>query len=151
MAANRRSPAPLPPLPLAGVPPHRRLWELRMERGLSQASVAALAGLKKETVGRIERGQTQMPEAATLAKLAAVFGMSLDELRRRIGMHGPLHLVPPRQPEAPQERQVSPAAAEIARLVDTLPVEEREYILALCRLLYHRRGLHLPADMQRIG
>ena len=85
MAANRRSPAPLPPLPLAGVPPHRRLWELRMERGLSQASVAALAGLKKETVGRIERGQTQMPEATTLAKLAAVFGMSLDELRRRIG------------------------------------------------------------------
>src|SRR5919199_2202801 len=118
------SAAVLPALP-AAVPPHRRLWQLRRERQLSMAELAKLAGVRPATICELERGTTQIPQSRTLAKLAAAYGLSLDEFRRQIGMHGHLDSVPaPRQDPAAQPR-LSPRAEQIASWVDTLPVEEQ--------------------------
>src|ERR671933_693689 len=89
MAHERRAPAPLPPAPPARTPPHRRFWQLRRERQLSMAELAKLAGVRPATICELERGTTRMPQPRTLAKLATVFGMSLDDFRRALGMHGP--------------------------------------------------------------
>src|SRR3954447_15000606 len=91
MTRPRRAPARLPPLPArTGVPPHVRLAALRMERRLSIAQLGALAGLRPTTISDLERGTTLIPQQRTLEKLAETYGISLDELRRAIGMHGPL-------------------------------------------------------------
>ena len=150
MARERRAPAPLPALPPAGVPPHRRLWQLRMDRQLSQAQLAALAGIRKATLVNIERGQTQIPNQSTLDRLATALGMSLEELRRQIGMHGPLHVLPTPQRDSPKPRHLSLRAEQIAGLVDTLPIEEQELIETLCRYLHARRDVALPSEPVKV-
>ena len=145
MARPRHAPAPLPPVPLPAVRPHERLRALRTQRGLSQAQFAALAGVRKATVVAIERGETLMPNQATLVKLAVVLGMTLDDLRRQTGMYGPLYVPARADParDAATHRRFSPRAEEIAALVDTLPVKEQELIATLCRYLRARRDVRL--------
>ncbi len=146
MARERRQPAPLPPLPLPGVRPHQRIRELRMQRGLSQAQLATLAGIRKATLVNIEREHTQIPTQETLRRLAAAFGMTLEELRRQLGIHGPLYVLPVLQHHLPEDRRFSPRAEQIAGLVDLLPVEEQDLIDTLCRYLHARRSVNLPVD-----
>ncbi len=146
MARPRHAPAPLPPVPMPAVRPHERLRALRTQRGLSQAQFAALAGVRKATVVAIERGETLMPNQATLAKLAVVLGMTLDDLRRQTGMYGPLYVPPltdPAPDAAARGRRFSPRAEQIAELMDTLPVKEQELIETLCRYLRARRDVRL--------
>ena len=146
MARPRHAPAPLPPVPLPAVRPHERLRALRTQRGLSQAQFAALAGVRKATVVAIERGETLMPNQATLVKLAVVLGMTLDDLRRQTGMYGLLYVPPtvaPAPDAAARGRRFSPRAEQIAELVDTLPVKEQELIATLCRYLRARRDVRL--------
>ena len=47
-----------------------RICALRMERGLSQAQLARRAGVARTTVGELESGQTTLPAADTLLRLA---------------------------------------------------------------------------------
>ena len=147
MAHERRAAAPAPPALPAGVPPHRRLWQLRRERQLSMAELAKLAGIRPATICELERGTTRKPQPRTLAKLAMVFGMSLDDFRRALGMHGP-----PSWPGA-LERDgldncpgLSPRARQLAGLVETLPAEEQAYIEALALCFHRRRSVTPPAD-----
>ncbi len=145
MVRSRRTPTPLPRLPSpAVVPPHVRLAALRMERRLSIARLAALAGLRPTTISDLERGTTLIPRQRTLEKLAAVYGLPLDELQREIGMVGPRHELSTIQRDEPESRSLGPCAAEIARLVDTLPTHERQLVLAMCRLLHARQQVALP-------
>ncbi len=145
MPRHRRPPAPLPPLPPPAVLPHQRLWALRTERRISIDQLAELAGVRPATICELERGVTQIPQRRTLQKLAAVYGMSVDELRRQIGMHGPLHRAPGPGHETPEGRRFSPRAEKIAGWVDTLPSEEQEYVERLCALLHARRGVNLES------
>ena len=57
---------------------------LRLNQGLTQAELAALAGVSEYTVTRLERGQRKRPHPATRRKLAAALGVPIadvDELR----------------------------------------------------------------------
>ncbi len=146
MPRQQRCPAPLPPLPPPGVLPHQRLWALRAERRISIDQLAALAGVRPATICDLERGVTQVPQQRTLQKLAAAYGMSVDELRRQIGMHGPLHRAPELGHAAPEGRRFSPRAEKIAGWVDTLPIADQEYIEHLCACLHARRGVNVDPE-----
>jgi transcriptional regulator with XRE-family HTH domain len=139
MARPRRAPAVLPPLPPPGVPPRERLRSLRLERGLSLNQLARLAGMRKATLVNIERGRTLVPHHDTLARIAAVFGLTADVLRRQIGMHGPLHSSSARRNDAPEQRRWSPRTERVALLMETLSTEEQAYIEAMCRLFQARQ------------
>src|SRR5918911_2141474 len=113
MPRHRRPTAPLPPLPPPAVLPHRRLWALRTERRISIDQLAELAGVRPATICELERGTTHIPQRRTLAKLAAAYGMSLDEFRRQIGMHGQLDSVPAPRPDPAAPPRLSPRAEQI--------------------------------------
>ncbi len=143
MPRARRAPAPLPPLPTPRISPYQRLCALRIERGLSQAQFAELAGVRKATVVAIERGQTLVPTTDTLRKFAAALGLSLEELRRQTGMHGPLMAPPVLEDPQAKDRRWSPRAERVAGLVETMSVKEQEYIEMLCLCIHQRRGVGL--------
>ena len=56
-----------------------RVRELRIERGLSQAKLAARAGIDPSTVNQIETGK-RSPSANSLNKLAAALGVEVVDL-----------------------------------------------------------------------
>ena len=152
MAHERRASAPLPPALPAGVPPHRRLWQLRRERQLSMAELAKLAGVRPATICELERGTTRMPQPRTLAKLAMVFGMSLDDFRRALGMHGPASWPGALQRDGLDDHQgLSPRARKIAGLVETLPADEQALIETLAMYFHLRRSANLPANGTEVG
>jgi len=55
------------------------LRELRTSSGLSQEALAERAGLHRNYIGHIERGE-KTPSLAVLVRLAAAFGLSLPTL-----------------------------------------------------------------------
>lgn len=56
-----------------------RLYEIRKERGLTQAELAKLAGMHYMTISRLESSPNQI-ELETLKKLCDALNVSLDEL-----------------------------------------------------------------------
>ncbi|BCV23812.1 helix-turn-helix domain-containing protein [Gelria sp. Kuro-4] len=133
--------------PLAGL--GLRLRELREERGLSQAELAARAGVSPGLVGQVERGEVQ-PSLATLEGLAAGLGVS------------PCHLIREEDPAALYAR-LSPCVRELLadrsvqavleRLCTCSPAELR-FLLAFIDLYktHHRPGAGpAPATETRQG
>lgn len=57
----------------------KRLKELRAEKNLTQARLAALLGVTQSTVGKYERGALQ-PNADLIVKVCGVFDVSSDYL-----------------------------------------------------------------------
>ena len=55
------------------------LREHRQARGLDQAELAALVGVRRETIGRLEKGLYN-PSLKLAMDLAKVFGVSVEEL-----------------------------------------------------------------------
>ena len=51
----------------------------RQKRKLSQEQLALLAGLNRNTIGKLERGENS-PSIDTIEKIAGVFKMSFNEL-----------------------------------------------------------------------
>ena len=60
------------------------LRKLQAEAGLTLQQWARESGLAHKTITRLISGATDEPKQKTLAKLASVFGMSLDELRAAV-------------------------------------------------------------------
>ena len=56
-----------------------RLREYRQAKGLDQAALAALVGVRRETIGRLEKGLYN-PSLKLAMDLAKVFGVSVEEL-----------------------------------------------------------------------
>jgi transcriptional regulator with XRE-family HTH domain len=56
-----------------------RIRDLREDRDLTQADMAAFLGCRQQTYSRYENEQAQ-PSLETLARLAAYFGTSVDYL-----------------------------------------------------------------------
>lgn len=56
-----------------------KLREYRQARGLDQAELAALVGVRRETIGRLEKGLYN-PSLKLAMDLAKVFGVSVEEL-----------------------------------------------------------------------
>lgn len=68
----------------------RRITELREQAGLSQARLAAAAGLSREQLNRIERGSRTLAHAEAV-DLALALGVGIEELsppRERVQFRG---------------------------------------------------------------
>ena len=62
---------------------------LRRARGARPVrEVAAAAGVAEETVRKIERGAVPTPALFTVAAIAQVLGLALDDLVREVGCPG---------------------------------------------------------------
>lgn len=61
-----------------------RLRSLRDKAGLTQAALAARAGLSVVAVFHLEQGRRSDPKVSTLAKLADALGVTLDRLAGRV-------------------------------------------------------------------
>jgi transcriptional regulator with XRE-family HTH domain len=60
--------------------PNKRLREIRIERGLSAAELAAAAGISRSRYYGIENGLQRAPSIATATAIAAAVGVDLGEL-----------------------------------------------------------------------
>lgn len=68
--------------------PHSRTFgalvrQLRDERGWTQEQLAREAGITVTSVSNLERGATQLPNAETVERLAAAFGLEPGDLDPR--------------------------------------------------------------------
>ena len=59
--------------------------ELRMSLGMSQNKLAKLAGVRQSVISYIESGKTKNPRSDTLAAIAAVFGVTIEDLLKKAG------------------------------------------------------------------
>ena len=57
--------------------PAYQIARLRIERGLTQAELAALVGTKQPSIARLEQGKTQ-PSLAFLQRLATALGVRVE-------------------------------------------------------------------------
>ena len=64
------------------------LQAAREKAKLSQAELAAAAGLAANHVARLERGEKAFPRFDTIAKLAGELGLSLDTIAHECGFPG---------------------------------------------------------------
>lgn len=55
------------------------IYQLRINRGLSQRELATLCGVTQQFIQRIEKGKVY-PSIQTVVKLAAALGTTTDEL-----------------------------------------------------------------------
>ena len=53
--------------------------ELRAARGMDQAQLAELVGVRRETIGRLENGQYN-PSLKLAMDIAKVFGLTVEEI-----------------------------------------------------------------------
>lgn len=56
-----------------------RMKELRAKHGLKQEDLAALVGVRRETIGNLENGRYN-PSLALAWHIAAVFGVPIEEV-----------------------------------------------------------------------
>lgn len=59
--------------------------ELRLSVGMSQNKLAELAGVRQSVISYIENGRTKHPRIDTLAAIAAVFGVTIEDLMKKAG------------------------------------------------------------------
>lgn len=58
----------------------KAIVELRARRGMTRQDLATAAGVSAEGIRKLERGLTSRPSLEYLTKIAAVFGMTAQEL-----------------------------------------------------------------------
>ena len=56
-----------------------RIKELRAARGMDQAQLAELVGVRRETIGRLENGQYN-PSLRLAMDIAKVFGLTVEQV-----------------------------------------------------------------------
>lgn len=56
-----------------------RIKELRAARGMDQAQLASLVGVRRETIGRLENGQYN-PSLRLAMDIAKVFGLTVEQI-----------------------------------------------------------------------
>lgn len=59
-----------------------RIRQYRMEKGMTQKELAAMAGIDRTSLSAYERGK-RMPDIFMLCSLADIFDITLDELAGR--------------------------------------------------------------------
>ncbi len=98
----------------------------REARKLSMNALASLAKIEPSTIMRLERGEFEQPQPATLTQLARALGVEFEELFRR----APGYLIPKVPEFAPYLRSKLPH----------LPADRREEVEAYFRELETRYG-----------
>ena len=62
------------------MPPLRtRMYELRKEKGMQQAELAELVGVRRETIGKLENGKYN-PSLKLAMDIAKVFGLPVEQI-----------------------------------------------------------------------
>ncbi len=118
-----------------------RLLLLRRRAGLSQSALAQRAGMDTMTISRIESGQKKRLELETAARLARVFGGSLDQLCGLEATTG--------EDESTESAPVCPEPGP-ALVTWQWPEDERE--LAVQILWWHDDdGMTMQAIVQRLN
>ena len=56
-----------------------KIRELRLARGMDQSQLAALVGVRRETIGRLEKGQYN-PSRKLSVDIAKVFALPVEEI-----------------------------------------------------------------------
>lgn len=56
-----------------------RMHELRKEKGMQQAELAELVGVRRETIGKLENGKYN-PSLKLAMDIAKVFGLPVEEI-----------------------------------------------------------------------
>lgn len=64
------------------------LKDARLQRGLSQATLAKQAGMTAPRLARIESSRSLALEFGTVSRIAGALGLSLDEVASAIGTRG---------------------------------------------------------------
>lgn len=98
---------------------------LRHARGLTQDEVAALAGVGRETVLNMEAGRTD-PEFSTVAKVANVLGLSLDNI---------VTLTAPPQPAPAPPSKLSKRVEQLTKAAQRL--QDEKPLVLLIRMAQH--------------
>ncbi len=70
-----------------------RLKDLRLEKGLNQSEIGAIAGVHQTAIGKYERGELE-PNISTLRIFADFFGCSIDYLVGRSDDFGSVTISP---------------------------------------------------------
>ena len=101
---------------------------LRIKRGLSQARLAELMGLRRSAIGNYERGFRE-PDLDTVDAFADFFDVSVDDLLGR-------------EDAEPDKNEPKPPKTTEARIisagVDKMSPEERKRILQIFELLFEQ-------------
>ncbi len=92
------------------------LKSYRLARGMSQEELAERAGLSRDAIGLLERGERRNPRRDTVALLAQALGLSADEQARLQSA-----AVRPREP-------TSSRAAPSSRPSYTLPLQLTSFV-----------------------
>jgi transcriptional regulator with XRE-family HTH domain len=98
-----------------------KLRVLRAERGLTVRQVAALSGVAKETISQVERGERH-PYDRTLAKLAHVYDVPVDELFEEPALAGKAKAPDTGQPQ-PSTGTVEEFEQRLARVLEPVRAE----------------------------
>jgi len=118
---------------------------IRLSRGLALEEAAKLAGIRNDVLFRYEAGIIASPNAATLAKLAAVYNTTVEQLFALAENEPPLHL---------KKALTSPTASVFWEQDRPLTLEERKVIATLIEFWLHltKDGLDtlLPADERQV-
>ena len=59
--------------------------ELRRKKGLTQAKLAEIAGIRQGVLSYIESGRTKHPRIDTMTAIAKALGVTVDELTKKAG------------------------------------------------------------------
>lgn len=95
--------------------------ERRRGRGWSQIRLATETGLTQNYVSRIERGEVDLPQRATLERLGAALGIALPEFYRAAGVLEPAPEAPP--PPNIDDAILADMLAELRRLAPSETLE----------------------------
>jgi transcriptional regulator with XRE-family HTH domain len=85
----------------------RKVWELRLDAGRTQADLATAAGLSRATISLVERGRVAVSPGAA-RRLASALGVTPDELAAGSRPVGD----PPTPSRQPTDNRLDPAARE---------------------------------------
>lgn len=100
---------------------------LRVERGLSQALLADLAGIPQQTISAAERGE-RMPRIDTFLSLSEALGVTPDTIFEEAGLF----------PSDGGRRESEMSFWELWGIMKRMPEDEREEIIRYA--LYRERG-----------
>jgi len=142
-----KPPCPDPP-PMLGLVPRKvtpsspfgkRLVQLRLERGLTQADLAELIGSNQRNVSHYET-VAEFPPTDVLVKLASVLKVSTDEL---LGLKTPKKAPEPK--EDPEERRLW----KKFQAVRSLPEKDQRAVIRLVNSLVSAKELRRGSGLAR--
>jgi transcriptional regulator with XRE-family HTH domain len=94
-------------------------------RDWSEAKLARLSGLTRQAINNYINARVNNPDKSALQKIAKAFGYDVEDVYREAGL-------------LPKKIEADPLKDRIDYLLDRLPENKREEILAMVEFMYDR-------------